>query len=120
MGDPTATGDQGFPKSVPGLASREGVWARDFVADLGFGATRPTPLYLDSRAAIELAKDPVSFKLTKHILRHAHELQDRVARRVYEPVFVESENQLADVLTKAMRPGQHSAAVARLLDVSRA
>ena len=99
------------------LASREGVWLQDFLEDLGFGATRPTPMYLDSRAAIDLTRDPVAFKLTKHILRHAHELQDRVARGFFEAKFVETALQLADILTKPLRPGVHAALLDRLLPV---
>ena len=71
--------------------------------------------YLDSKSALELSRDPTHFKLTKHILRHAYELRDRVARRVYSPEFVESSGQLADVLTKALRPGLHWAIVPMLL-----
>ena len=70
-------------------------------------APAPTPLYLDSKAALDLANDPAHFKLTKHILRHAYELRDRVARGVYAPTYVETSKQLADVLTKALRPGAH-------------
>ena len=72
------------------LASREGVYIRDLLDDLGFGPRAATPLWLDSKSAIDLTADPVAFKKTKHILRHAHELRDRVARCVFEPSFVET------------------------------
>ena len=51
------------------LASREGSYVRDLVADLGYPLSGPTPLMLDSKSAIDLAFDPVAFKRTKHILR---------------------------------------------------
>lgn len=97
------------------LASREGVYARDFVADIGYSATAPTPLLLDSKAAIDLAEDPVAFKKTKHIMRAAYELRERVAHDVYKTVFVPSENQLADILTKSLRPGDHARLLPQLL-----
>ena len=97
------------------LAAREGVYVRDFADALGFGVTRPTPLLLDSKAAIDLTADPVAFKKTKHILRHAYELRDRVARQVYAPQFVPTDEQLADVLTKGLRVAQHRALLPRLL-----
>ena len=100
------------------LASRETLYVRDFLADLGFGMTAPTPLYLDNKAAIDLALDPVAFKNTKHILRHTYELRDRVARSVYAPVFVPSAEQLADILTKGLRTAPHWTLLQRLLDVS--
>ena len=97
------------------LASREGIYVRDFLEDIGFGVTRPTPLLLDSKAAIDLAADPVAFKKTKHILRHAYELRDRVARRIYATGFVDSESQLADILTKGLRVHLHRQQLAALL-----
>ena len=76
------------------LASREGVYVRDFTEiDLELGPTKPTPLKLDSKSALDLASDPVAFKKTKHILRHAYELQDRVLRGIYVPEFVDTQNQ---------------------------
>ena len=97
------------------LASREGVYIRDLTEDMGYGPKRPTPLWLDSKAAIDLATDPVAFKKTKHIMRSAYELRERVARRIYEPAFVPSGSQLADILTKAMRPAEHARLVDELL-----
>ena len=97
------------------LASREGVYTRDFAEENKFPVTRPTPLYLDSKAALDLANDPVAFKKTKHILRHSYELRDRVARRVYSPVFVDTHSQLADVLTKGLRVAQHQLVLQTLL-----
>ena len=97
------------------LASREGVYVRDFLEDVGFAVTAPTPLYIDSRAAIDLTADPVAFKRTKHILRHAYELRDRVLRRVFVPTYVETAAQLADVLTKGLRSASHLRFLAALL-----
>ena len=64
------------------LASREGTYLRDELEDVGLTVTGPTPLLLDSKSAIDLAYDPVAFKKTKHILRAANELRDKVARDV--------------------------------------
>ena len=98
------------------LASREGVYVRDFAEiDLELGPSKPTPLMLDSKSALDLASDPVAFKKTKHILRHAYELRDRVLRGIYAPQFVDTENQLADVLTKGLRVAQHREHLGRLL-----
>ena len=74
-----------------------------------------TPLLLDSKAAINLAADPVAFKKTKHILRAAHELRDRVARGIFKALYVEAANQLADILTKALRIHLHRSMLDRIL-----
>ena len=84
------------------LAAREGCHVRalciDFLVKLG-GAT---PLRLDSKSAIDMAHDPVAFKKTKHIMRESFYLRDLVSRHVYAPEHVPSEQQLADLLTKAL------------------
>ena len=99
------------------LAGREGVYTRDFLDDLAYGVTAPTPLYLDNKATIELTQDPVAFKKTKHILRHAFELRDRVARRVFRPEYVPTDAQLADILTKGLREDGHRLLLDQLLHV---
>ena len=96
-------------------ASREGVYIRDLLEDIGRPTTGPTPLLLDSQSAVELTYDPVAFKKTKHILRAANELRDRVARDVFRTEYVPAADQLADVLTKPLGPTAHQAVLPRLL-----
>ena len=83
-------------------AAREGIFHRDVSLDLGDGPSGPTPLLLDSKSAIDLTFDAVAFKKTKHILRDAYFLRDVVARLVFLPKHVPSEDELADALTKAL------------------
>ena len=97
------------------VAGREAIYMRDLLDSLGFPASAPTPLLLDSKSAIDLAFDPVAFKKTKHVLRHAYWLRDVVARRFLHPTFVPTADQLADVLTKALTPALHRVALRRLL-----
>ena len=89
------------------MAGREGVYYRDLTEDLGYGAVASTPLFLDSKATIDLTKDPVAFKRTKHILRHAYWLRDVVQRGIFAPRFVDTARQIADIMTKALRPAVH-------------
>ena len=96
-------------------AGREGTYYRDLVEDIGLGETGPTPLFLDSKSTIDLTKDPVAFKKTKHILRHAYWLRDAIQREFFVPQFVETTRQLADVLTKALRPHVHRVMMQLLL-----
>ena len=50
-----------------------------------------------------------------HILRHTYELRDRVARGIYAPQYVDTESQLADILTKGLRQHHHKSMLPRLL-----
>ena len=67
--------------------------------------------------SLDLTKDPVAFKKTKHILRHAYWLRDAVQREVFLPLFVDTTKQLADILTKAMRPQPHRFLLDQILRV---
>ena len=97
------------------VAGRETLYMRDLLDSLGCGTCEPTPLLLDSKSAIDLAFDPVAFKKTKHVLRHAFWLRDVVARRLLLPTFVPTAGQLADVLTKALPPAIHRVVLRDLL-----
>ena len=108
--------DRAVAKAVTLLRrSREGVYARDLLDDIDRPVTGPTPLLLDSQSAVELTYDPVAFKKTKHILRAANELRDRVARDVFKPEYVPAADQLADILTKPLGPTAHQALMPRLM-----
>ena len=96
-------------------ASREGVYFRDLLEDAGLPLKGPTPLLLDSKSAIDLAYDPVAFKKTKHIMRAAAELRDRVAREMFTPTYVEAAGQVADIMTKGLGPTAHKMQLVRLL-----
>ena len=93
------------------------MYIRDLLEDLGMGVKTATPLLLDSKAAINLAADPVAFKKTKHILRAAHELRDRVANGLYIAQYVEAANQLADIMTKPLRVHPHRSMLNRILPI---
>ena len=76
----------------------------NYLLTLHFGiqVSTASPLYLDSKSAIDMAFDPVAFKKTKHILRDAEYLRDLVAKLVFTPMHVVSAEELADIFTKAL------------------
>ena len=83
-------------------AAREGIFHRDVALDCGDLSEGPSRLLLDSKSAIDMCFDPCQFKKTKHVLRDAHFLRDIVARGVFKPEHVSSENELADIMSKAV------------------
>ena len=84
------------------MAAREAVFLRELLVDLHVQLPGPTTMYLDSKSAIDMAFDPVSFKKTKHILRDAEYLRDLVTREVFSPVHVSSAKQRADIFNKQL------------------
>ena len=97
------------------MCCREEMFVSDLLIDLNILAPRPLPLFLDSKSAIDMAFDPVSFKKTKHILREAYYLRDLVARSKVKPSHVPSQNQRADMYTKATPRVLYREECARLL-----
>ena len=83
------------------MASKEAVFFRELLHDLGHAPTGATRMYSDSKSAVDLSLDPVSFKKTKHILRAAEGLRDYVARDVLQLVHIAGKVNIADILTKA-------------------
>ena len=84
------------------LAAKEILFFRALLADLGLLDTNnPSLLLCDSKSAVDMAFDPVSFKKTKHILRAAEFLRDLVSRGVISVEHLPGVVMLADLLTKA-------------------
>ncbi|GJR03524.1 retrovirus-related pol polyprotein from transposon TNT 1-94 [Tanacetum coccineum] len=77
------------------------LWMRSQLKDYGFNFNK-IPLYCDNKSAIALCCNNVQHSRSKHIdIRH-HFIREQVENRVVELYFVETNYQLADILTKAL------------------
>ena len=70
--------------------TKEIVWLRWLLADMGVFFSHPTPMYCDNPSSIQIAHNSV-FHLTRHHLKH-----DTISLP-----FVPSSLQIADFFTKA-------------------
>ena len=84
------------------LAARELLFAIDLALEFGLEFHGPSVIYCDSKSAVEMAYDPVSFKKTKHIMRAAEYLRDLVAREAIMVKHLPGSRMIADLLTKAV------------------
>ncbi|CAI7754116.1 unnamed protein product [Closterium sp. NIES-53] len=82
--------------------TREIVWQRRLLAELGEEQQGPTPLYCDSQGAIALAKNPVLHGLTKHMRVKWHWTRSMVAAGEVELHYVKTTGQPADMMTKRL------------------
>ncbi|GJV96330.1 copia protein [Tanacetum coccineum] len=74
------------------------LWMRSQLKDYGFDFNK-IPLYCDNKSAIALCCNNVQHSRSKHIdIRH-HFIREQVENRVVELYFVETNYQLADILT---------------------
>ncbi|GJX43495.1 hypothetical protein Tco_0260171 [Tanacetum coccineum] len=77
------------------------LWMRSQLKDYGFDFNK-IPLYCDNKSVIALCCNNVQHSRSKHIdIRH-HFIREQVENRVVELYFVETNYQLADILTKAL------------------
>ena len=83
------------------MTSRDVVFLRELLVDLGIELGGASVVQSDSASAIALSLDPVAFKKTKHILRAAEFLRDLVAREVIRMQHLPGKMMIADILTKA-------------------
>ena len=100
----TATSTTESEYVAASLTSKEVVWARRLLADLGFSQSSPTPLYSDNQSAIRLVQNPEFHKRTKHIDVLFHLIREFQARGEISVSYVPTRLQLADILTKALTP----------------
>jgi transposase InsO family protein len=87
-------------------ASKEVAWLRRQLDFLGH-PQGPIPLFEDNSAAIYLANDDGAAHRTKHIDVKFHYVREQVAKGVVRVVAVRTDEQHADVLTKALGRERH-------------
>lgn len=95
-------------------ATRELVWLRRLLSELGVAQTVPTVLYGDNQGAIALAKNPVAHARTKHIDVQHHFIRQQVACDAVTLQYCPTAEMWADVLTKALPRDKHMVCVQAL------
>ena len=98
------------------LAAKEVIFFRALLHDIHIlELNRPSLLLCDSKSAVDMAYDPVSFKKTKHILRAAEYLRDVVAKQHVRVKHLSGDDMVADILTKSL-PRPRFLEMIKLLD----
>ncbi|KAJ0577826.1 putative RNA-directed DNA polymerase [Helianthus annuus] len=83
-------------------ATCQAIWLRRILEDLGLKQERATVIWCDSRSAIHMSRNPVMNGRSKHIELKHHFIRDMVAQRQVSLEFCGTDEQIADVLTKAL------------------
>jgi hypothetical protein len=83
-------------------STREAVWIRRLLDNLGSTQMNPTALRCDNESAIGLAYNPLAHKGSKHIDVRYHYIREQVTNKTIELGYVNTCKQIADVLTKAV------------------
>ena len=84
-------------------AAKEIEWMRFMMEELGFPQTEPTQVYEDNMSTIVLAtKFSGNMKRVKHMMQTIHYILDLYQRSVIKISHISTQDQIADMLTKAL------------------
>ena len=83
-------------------AANQAIWLSKILEDMGAKQQLPVVIYCDNKSAIAMAKNPVFHSRTKHIAIKYHYLREVEAKGDIELKFCRSEEQVADIFTKAL------------------
>jgi len=81
--------------------TKEIVWLRWLLADMGVSFSHPTPMYCDNQSSIQIAHNSVFHERTKHIEIDCHLTRHHLKHGTIALPFVPSSLQIADFFTKA-------------------
>jgi hypothetical protein len=94
-------------------ATGAGMFLLSLAQEIGISITS-FDLLCDNQGAIHLAKNPLTDRRSKHIdIRH-HYVREKVATGVVRPIYVPTEQQLADIMTKGLPSPRHCFLCAKL------
>jgi len=94
--------------------SKTVIWLRELLSELGVAPSSPTILHVDNQSAIQVAKRTSAHGRTKHIHLRFHVFQELVEEGTLALVYVNTHNQVADIMTKPLAERQLTTLRARL------
>ncbi|KAG8479622.1 hypothetical protein CXB51_029429 [Gossypium anomalum] len=83
-------------------AVNQAIWIRKILGDLNLYQKEATEIYYDNMSAVAIVKNPVFHSRTKHFNIKLHVVREIEQAREIELVHCNSEDQVADIFTKAL------------------
>jgi len=96
------------------VATKELLWLSQMLQELHIKVDFKAKLFADNKFAMHIANNPVFHERTKHVEIDCHNTRDQVKKGFLTVHHVTTENQLADILTKALHPGPFHSILSRL------
>lgn len=84
------------------------VWLRRVLSEVGYKQEQATEIFCDNKATIAMTKNPAYHSRTKHIDIRFHYIRSLVASKEVELKFCTTNDQTADILTKALSFDKHT------------
>ena len=95
-------------------AGQEILWLRNLFTQLGYTFTMPSTLLIDNNSALSVAKNPEHHGRMKHLDLRFYWLRDEVQKGTIKLTHIRTDEQPADVLTKALQRVKMLSCVKRL------
>ena len=89
-----------FVAAVEG--GKEIKWTRNILSEFGYHQTLPSTLFMDNKSGISVAKNPEHHGCMKHLDLRFYWLREAVEAGIIDPLYVSTDQQVADILTKAV------------------
>lgn len=89
------------------LASCEAIWLRKVLFGLFGQALRPSVICCDNQSCVKLTENTVFHDRSKHIEIKYHFIRDYVQKGVVKLEYISTNEQVADIFTKALPQGKH-------------
>ena len=87
---------------------KQTVWMRGMLAELGHPQLKPTVIYSDSKSAISLATEMKIGTNSSHVTMRINYLREQIAAGTVKIVFINTEANVADILTKPLSAELHN------------
>ena len=88
-------------------ATKDVIWLRRLLTDLGLDLHSPTTLHVDNQSVIAIARNLEFHDRTKHIEIRHHFSRQKVEEEEILLAYILTEDQTADVLTKGLVQEKH-------------
>lgn len=92
----------------------EVVWVTNLYKELGVTLIEPTLIHCDNKSALQIAANPVFHECTKHIEIDCHFIREKIQKGLIKTIYVNTKDQQADLLTKALGRTQHDSLMNKL------
>lgn len=99
----TSTGEAEYGAAF--AAAKKAVWVRRILKDIGIPVDGPTVINCDNQCAIKISGNEfLAHKCTKHWDIQYKYVNEKVTQKVIKLEYVSTDQQRADILTKAQTP----------------
>lgn len=83
----------------------EAIWLRNILQEFGYTFEDSVPLFEDNQSCIRIAEEPRDHRRMKHVDIRYNFMREKIQEGIFKIVYVPSNEQTADIFTKALPNG---------------